>query len=269
MADWNAGIYDELSTPQQSWGEAVVARLALEGGETVVDLGCGTGRLTERVLERLPRGRVVAVDCSPAMLEVARANLRPRFPGRVAFVRADAAAPPFGAAADVVFSTATFHWVLDHDALFRGVFAALRPGGRLVAQAGGGPNLARLLARAKALVESRTFARFFDGWREPWRFEEADETAARLAAAGFVDVETSTHPAPVTFATAAEYENVLACVCVRHHIARLPIETQGPFVQALSAAAANDDPPFTLDYWRLNLSARKPRTRSTPCASSR
>jgi SAM-dependent methyltransferase len=97
------------------------------------------------------------------MLEVARATRRPRFPGRVAFVRADAAAPPFGAAADVVFSTTTFHWVLDHDALFRGVFATLRPGGRLVAQAGGGPNLARLLARATALVESRPFARSSTG----------------------------------------------------------------------------------------------------------
>jgi len=258
MSDWNAGVYDRLSTPQQSWGEAVLSRLAVDGSETVIDLGCGTGRLTERVLERLPRGRVVAVDYSPAMLEVARANLRPRFPGRVAFVRADAAAPPFTAAADVVFSTATFHWVLDHDALFRGVFAALRPGGRLVAQAGGGPNLARLLARAKTLVESPAYAGYFDGWYEPWLFEEAGEAAARLIAAGFVDVEVSTHPAPVTFATAGEYEDFLACVCVRHHIARLPAEVQTPFVKALSAEAARDDPPFTLDYWRLNLEGKRP-----------
>ncbi len=258
MTDWNAGVYDQLSTPQQSWGEAVLARLGLEGDETVIDLGCGTGRLTERVLERLPRGRLIAVDFSPAMLEVARANLRPRFPGRVAFVRADAASLPFQTAADVVFSTATFHWILDHDALFRSVFAALRPGGRLVAQAGGGPNLARLLARAKALVESPAYARHFDGWREPWLFEEAEEAARRLAAAWFVDVETSTHPAPVTFGTAGEYEDFLACVCVRHHIAQLPVEAQGPFVKALSAAAADDDPPFTLDYWRLNLEATKP-----------
>ena len=258
MPDWNADVYDQLSTPQQSWGEAVLARLALDGDETVIDLGCGTGRLTERVLERLPRGRVVAVDRSPAMLEVARANLRPRFPGRVTFVRADAAAPPFQAAADVVFSTATFHWVLDHDALFRGVFAALRPGGRLVAQSGGGPNLARLLARAKALVEGPAYSRHFGGWSEPWRFEGADEAARRLAAAGFAGVETSTHPAPVTFATAGEYEDFLACVCVRHHIAQLPIAAQGPFVKALSAQAAADDPPFTLDYWRLNLAATRP-----------
>lgn len=258
MSDWNAGVYDRLSGPQQSWGEAVLARLAVDGGETVIDLGCGTGRLTERVLERLPRGRVIAVDFSPAMLEVARANLRPRFAGHVAFVRADAAAPPFEAVADVVFSTATFHWILDHDALFRGVFDALRPGGRLVAQCGGGPNLARLLARAKALVESPAYTGYFDGWSEPWLFEEADEAAARLTAAGFVDVDVSTHPAPVTFATAGEYEDFLACVCVRHHIAQLPIDAQTPFVKALAAEAAHDDPPFTLDYWRLNLEGRRP-----------
>lgn len=267
MPDWDAGVYDRLSAPQQSWGDAVLARLALEGDETVMDLGCGTGRLTGRVLESLPRGRVVAVDYSPAMLEVARANLRPRFADRVAFVRADAARPPFHAVVDVVFSTATFHWVLDHDALFGGVFAALRPGGRLVAQCGGGPNLARLLARAKALVESQDYARYFGGWREPWLFEEADAAAARLTAAGFVNVEASTHPAPVTFATAGEYEDFLACVCVRHHIAQLPVEAQTPFVKALSALAADDEPPYTLDYWRLNLEAKRPENGESriPC----
>lgn len=258
-SDWNAEVYDRLSTPQQGWGQALVDRLAFRGDETVLDIGCGTGRLTERVLDRLPRGRVVAIDASPGMLEVARANLRPRFRSRVSFVRADAVALPFAEVADAVFSTATFHWVTDHDRLFRSVYAALRPGGRLVAQCGGGPNLARLLGRARRLAASPDNARYFEGWREALRFEEAAPTARRLEAAGFAGVETEIVPAPVSFATAQEFEDFLACVCVRAYVARLPDEARrARFLKALTAEAATDDPPFTLDYWRLNLSGTKP-----------
>jgi trans-aconitate 2-methyltransferase len=257
-SDWNADAYDKLSAPQQRWGEEILERLALCGTETLLDIGCGTGRLTERILPRLPRGRVVAIDRSPGMLQVARTNLRPRFPGRVWFVRADGAALPLRSVADVAFSTATFHWILDHSRLVESVFAALKPGGRLVAQCGGGPNLARLIGRASMLAARPEFARFFEGWRDPWRFEDAPSTARRLEAAGFIDVETSTHPAPVTFSSAAEFEDFLACVCVRSYLTRLPATEHETYLHSLSASAATDDPPFTLDYWRLNLSARKP-----------
>ena len=63
--DWNANSYDAISTPQQEWGAMVVERLSLRGDETVLDAGAGTGRVSEMVLERLPRGRLIAVDGSP------------------------------------------------------------------------------------------------------------------------------------------------------------------------------------------------------------
>ncbi len=257
MSDWDATTYDRLSAPQRGWGEATMEHLALAGDETLVDIGCGTGRLTERLLDRLPRGRVVALDRSINMLRTAMANLRPRFAGRVWFVRADGASLPLQQVADLVFSTATFHWILDHDRLFRSLFAALKPGGRLVAQCGGGPNLARLIGRTAALAAAPAYARFFEGWRDPWRFEEAEPAARRLRAAGFEAVETSTHAAPVTFSTREEFEDFLACVCVRNYLARLPDAEHQRFLHALSGQAAEDDPPFTLDYWRLNLRGRR------------
>ena len=109
-SDWDTTTYDRLSGPQQEWGAAVLNRLSVAGAETALDVGCGTGRLTEALLERLPRGRVVALDRSMNMLQVAIANLRPRFAGRVAFVRGDGTSLPFREAADIIFSTATFHW---------------------------------------------------------------------------------------------------------------------------------------------------------------
>jgi trans-aconitate methyltransferase len=256
--EWDAATYDRLSLPQQEWGASVLTRLPLAGDETALDVGCGTGRLTEALLTRLPRGRVTAIDRSPNMLQAARTNLRARFPGRVSFARADGAALPFRRVADVIFSTATFHWIPDHDRLFASLYAALRPGGRVVAQCGGGPNLARLLQRASALAATDRFRPFFAGWSDPWLFADADTTARRLEDAGFSDVETWVHPAPITFQTAAEYRDFLACVCVRAYCERLGSADREAYLDALTALAAADDPPFTLDYWRLNLSARRP-----------
>jgi trans-aconitate 2-methyltransferase len=230
----------------------------LSGGETLLDVGCGTGRLTEAVLARLPRARVVAVDRSPSMLQVAVTNLRSRFAGRVAFVRADGAALPFRDVADAVFSTATFHWLPDHERLFASLFAALKPGGRLVAQCGGGPNLARLLARAAALAASDRFAPHLTGWVDPWYFADVETTAWRLEAAGFMEVQTWAHPSPVSFQTARDYQDFLACVCVRAYCDRLPNPDRQAFLETLTALAAADDPPLTLDYWRLNLQGRRP-----------
>ncbi len=140
--DWDAATYHRISEPQVTWGRRVLDRLPLRGDETVLDAGCGTGRLTAELLERLPRGRVLALDNSPAMLAAAREYLAPRFGDRVSFVLADLqelADRPLPEPVDAIFSTAAFHWVLDHPRLFRGLYRALRPGGRLVAQCGGGP----------------------------------------------------------------------------------------------------------------------------------
>lgn len=239
----------------------MLARLELRGDETAADVGCGTGRLTRELVERLPRGRAIAIDSSAAMLVQARASLG----ARCAIVRADAAALPFARVLDLILSTATFHWVHDHEQLFATLFAALRPGGRLVAQCGGGPNLRRLLERADALMKRSEFALYFGDWCAPWNFADADPTRRRLEAAGFVNVVTVLYPSPVSFDTAEIYRDFLKTVCVRHHVARLPPEMQPAFTAQLADAAARDDPRFTLDYWRLDMSASVPflQSRST------
>src|SRR5258706_8156533 len=146
--DWDASTYDRGADPQTRWGGAVLERLPLTGDETVLDAGCGTGRVTELLVERLPRGRVIALDASPAMVEEARRRLA-RFGARVDFTVADLGRPfalPSGRPADAILSTATFHWVPDHDALFRNLAAVVRPGGSLVAQCGGDGNVASGMA---------------------------------------------------------------------------------------------------------------------------
>ena len=211
---------------------------------------------------------VVAVDRSEAMLREAAAQaVEPAGPHRlhddrpsvrVYFVRADGSALPFVDAFDAVLSTATFHWILDHDQLFASIYRALAPGGRLVAQCGGGANLGRLLDRAGVLIAAPALARYFDGWRGPWEFADVPTTIARLDRAGFTAIDVYLEPAPATFDDRESFREFVSCVCLRDHLTRLPEADRPGFLDVLADQASADSPPFTLDYWRLNMAATKP-----------
>ena len=258
--EWNAADYHRVSTPQAAWGRRVLARLDLDGAETVVDAGCGTGKLTFELLERLPRGRVICLDRSGNMLRVAREHLVSTFPDRVHFAQADLTRVPLAECADVVFSTATFHWVLDHPALFRALHDVLKPHGRLVAQCGGAGNLDCVHEHAARVMENARFEPYFRNWTRPWEFADAATTATRLAEAGFIDVDTSLEQAPTTFADARALGAFLTTVVLRPHLARLSEAVlQEAFVEQVVELSAAGTPALTLDYVRLNLSCRKRR----------
>jgi trans-aconitate methyltransferase len=234
-------------------------RLSLCGNERVVDAGCGTGRLTAALLARLPQGQLLAIDRSWNMLLTARANLRPDFGAQVKFARVELPSLPLSDWADLVFSTATFHWVRDHQTLFDNIFRALRPGGRLFAQCGGGPNLVRARALAEDLMQRQPFASYFSDWGAIWEYSTPEITAARLQRAGFADIATSLEEASTTLANEESYREFVTSVIFHAHLARLPEGSlRGEFIDTISARAAREDPPFTLDYWRLNIQGRRP-----------
>ena len=150
--EWDAAGYDALAEPQSRWGLRILERLELRGDETVLEAGCGTGRDTERLLSRLPHGRVIAVDGSARMLE----ELRRRLPGRLDRVEvrlADLARPlELRSRVDAVFSVATFHWIEDHESLFRNLASVLKPGGRLAADFGSRGNIAEVSAAVEEVT---------------------------------------------------------------------------------------------------------------------
>jgi trans-aconitate 2-methyltransferase len=257
LSDWDAVEYHRVSDPQVSWGRAVLARIDLHGDEHVIDLGCGTGRLTRELAARLPHGQLVALDASSGMLERARAHLADCRPaGR--FVRASLPDIPFAGWADVVFSTATFHWVPDHAALFRNIFAALEPGGILHAQCGGAGNLEAARAPARDAMQLPRFAPYFHDWQRVWEFADAQTTADRLAAAGFSEIETNLEEAPIRFENEADYRAFVRTVVFRLHLANLPAERQERFLDEMTQRASRLPQKLTLDYVRLNMRARRP-----------
>ena len=189
------------------------------------------------------------------MVEQARAYLEPDFGERIEVIRRDLLALNLDGVADVVFSTATFHWIPDQDGLFRNLARALKPGGRLLAQMGGKGNLQRTLRQVGAIERAPEFRAYFEGWDRPNVYPDKDETRQRLQAAGFHEIELELFPEPTSFSDATSFANFVRAVILRLNLQRLPDQSlRETFIDRLIDAASRDDPPYTLDYWRLNLS---------------
>jgi len=243
--EWDADTYDAVSDPQFNWGMEVLERLELRGDELVLDAGCGSGRVTAELVKRLPEGRLLAVDGSEAMV----AKARDRLGDRAAYLVADLSELELDEPVDLVFSTATFHWILDHDVLFRRLRAALRPGGRLVAQCGGEGNVAEH-ARVIASVAARPeFAAHFGEMTAIWNFASAEETERRLRDAGFAEARCRLEPRPVRPERPLEFTST---VTLGPLLAQLPSEQRRPFAEAI---LEESEKPLVLDYVRLNIEA--------------
>jgi trans-aconitate 2-methyltransferase len=259
--EWDSAAYHRLSDPQFGWALKVVKRLeslGLRGDEHILDAGCGSGRVTAELLHRFPHCHVTAVDASENMVREAQLTLQP-FGERVRVEKRDLLELPYSNIFDVVFSTAVFHWIKDHDTLFAVLFRVLRPGGTLLAQCGGGPNLKRLRDRITHLTESQKFRKFFEDWQRLWEYPGPELTIQRLERAGFKDVSSSLEPAPVAFTESEQYSDFLAAMILHPYIERLPPELEPEFRDALVRQATQDHPAFVFDYWRLNIYGRKPR----------
>ena len=186
----------------------------------------------------------IALDGSASMIEAARERLA-RFGDRIEYVVADLGVPlPIEGTVDAILSTATFHWVPDHDALFANLAAVMRPGGWLVAQCGGAGNIASI---------KRVLATIGDGWLGPAHFETAEATTRRLEAAGFVDIECWLHDEPTRFEAGEPFETYLRTVVLGAHLERLPPAEHDAFVHAVAEGVGEP----VIDYVRLNILARR------------
>lgn len=245
--DWDAASYQRVSVPHEEWARSILDRLELDGDETVLDAGCGSGRVTSLLIEQLPEGRVVAVDGSPSMVEKVRGVLRPQDEARVSdLVELELEEP-----VNAIFSSAVFHWVLDHDALFSALHRVLRSAGKFAAQCGGAGNIDRLREVTREVQDREPYAAHFEGFEEPWNYAGTEETEERLARAGFTDARAWLQPWRIVPPSPAEF---LATVCLGPHMDQLPENLREPFVVDVLAA---EPEPLALDYVRLNIEARK------------
>jgi trans-aconitate 2-methyltransferase len=246
VRSWHGATYDRLSTPMEAMGREVLERLPLQGSETVIDAGCGSGRVTEALLARVPHGRVIGVDASASMIESARERLGERAELHVA----DLIELHLGVRADAILSTATFHWIADHDALFCRLHTHLRPGAVLVAQCGGHGNIANVHGAAREVMARAPYTPHFEGWSGPWNFATPQDTERRLRAAGFAASRAWLQERPVTPEDPHAY---LTEINLGAHLGRLPEALHALFVDEVIERLGGA--PVTIDYVRLNIDA--------------
>ncbi len=247
--DWDAATYHRQAAPQEDWGREVLGRLELNGDETVLDAGCGSGRVTRLLLERLPRGRVIGVDASPSMIEEARRHLGED--DRVQLMASDLLEIELAEPVDAIFSNATFHWILDHDRLFRRLHTALRPGGILEAQCGGEGNVAEWKRAIDATKGDERFAPYLRGMPDSTNFASVGDAETHLRRAGFeigrLWLERKT-------VRPAEPRAFVRSVGLAKELAALPEELHDEYVDAILGSMPR---PVVMNYVRLNISARR------------
>jgi trans-aconitate 2-methyltransferase len=245
VRDWDGATYDRVSATMEEMGREVLARLELSGDETVLDAGCGSGRVTDALTARLPRGHVIAVDESSSMIQAARERLGPDADLRLMDLLELELEQPV----DAILSTATFHWIADHDRLFSRLRGALAPGGRLVAQCGGEGNIEILRGRASVLAAREPYAEHFEGWRAPWNYAGPEQTRERLLAAGFSSAECWLTPMPAQPEDPREY---LRTIVLGAAVQRLPEDLREPYMDDVMRELGT---PVVIDYVRLNIDA--------------
>lgn len=244
--DWDAATYDRVSDIQLTWAIEQLERLDLDGDEVVLDAGCGSGRVTALLADRVPRGRVYGVDVAPSMAAHAAEALGER----ATILCQDLVELSLPEPVDVVFSNATFHWVKDHDALFAAIHRTLKPGGRLLAQCGGRGNIDGFRTAADSVAAEEPFEHYFVGWERPWNYATDVDTAAALERAGFADVRCWLEPKAVT---PADPRAFVQTVCLVRHLDPLPDGLRGPFIDRVLKRTGD---PLVLEYVRLNMSGR-------------
>jgi trans-aconitate 2-methyltransferase len=245
VREWDGVSYDRISQTMEKLGLDVLDRLELQGDEAVLDAGCGSGRITQTLIERLPRGRVIAIDESPSMIAAARERLGPDADLRVGDLLELELEEPV----EAILSTATFHWIKDHERLFARLHAALTPGGRLVAQCGGEGNIDILRGTAREVIANEPYAEHLVGWQAPWNYAAPDVTRERLLAAGFQTAECWLQPAP---REPEDPRAFLSTIVLGPHVQQLPQALREPFMDDVLAAVGE---PVVVDYVRLNIDA--------------
>ncbi|MGH2925819.1 MAG: class I SAM-dependent methyltransferase [Solirubrobacterales bacterium] len=245
--DWDASTYHQVAHPQEEWGREVIERIGLAGSEAVLDAGCGSGRVTKLLVERLGDGRVVGVDASPSMIAKARETLG----DDVELIVSDLLDLELSEPVEIVFSNATFHWILDHRRLFERLHAALVPGGRIEAQCGGIGNTEEFLNSVENVNGDERFAPYLRGITSVWNFASPGDTEMRLQDAGFGEARCWLEDRPVE---PRDPRGFLEAVCLGPHLDRLPEELRGPYMDAALEVLPR---PLMLDYVRLNISASR------------
>jgi trans-aconitate 2-methyltransferase len=183
---WDAAFYAANSNAQLSWASELLEKLNLKGAESLLDIGCGDGKITAEIAYRLQKGNVVGIDSSEEMINFAVNNFpKEKFPN-LDFILLDARNLNSEEEFDFIFSNAVLHWIKDHRSLLKAIFNALRPKGRILLQMGGKGNCIDIMKAAGKAMKNPHWKSCFSDFINPYGFYDDIEYKEWLLEAGFI-----------------------------------------------------------------------------------
>ena len=243
---WDPDHYQKHAGYVPELGQSILERLAPMSGERILDLGCGDGALTVKLIEA--SADVVAVDASPDMVAAAR---RRGIDARVM----NGETLEFTKEFDAVFSNAALHWMRDAAAVLRGVFRALRPGGRFVAEAGGHGNVAAIHTALRAVL----IGRGLKPPMTPWSFPTANAYERLLTEVGFEVTRTELVPRPTPLPTGMDgWLDTFGAAFLEAAPKSDRTAVRNEAVDLLRPVLSDGDGKWHADYVRLRVEAKKP-----------
>ena len=179
---WDAKDYAQNSSAQESWANELVDKLALQGGERLLDIGCGDGKITNSIAQKLMNGTVVGIDRSESMIKLANSQFD--LP-HLSFYTMNATDISTPVKFDVAFSNAALHWVKDHSAVLRGLKKCLKQNSKILFQMGGYGNAQDVLEVVELVTASKEWAKYFNDFVYPYNFCSISDYEKWLPDAGY------------------------------------------------------------------------------------
>jgi trans-aconitate methyltransferase len=167
---WDAEDYKMYSKSQQIWAQELINKLNLKGHESVLDIGCGDGKITAEIAALLNSGSITGIDSSSEMIELAKSSFPESRHENLNFIVMNASDMSFEEEFNIVFSNAVLHWIKDHQPVLKGIYNSLKKGGTALLQMGGRGNAEDILAVLDRLIKSEEWRIYFEGFEFPYAF---------------------------------------------------------------------------------------------------
>lgn len=255
---WDARIYDKVSgNVQLKWGlKLLEKKQRWIGNEIVMDAGAGSGNLTKILANKVPNGRVYAVDADSNMVQQAKRNLSTHTNVQVVSSSMDKVRLP--TKLDVIFSNSALHWILDQEGVFLHFSQLLKPNGEILIECGGSENLERTLPIIFKITQFDQFKEYFTNWKQLWYFPKADETERLLQSAGFRDIQVNLSKKSTSFPDRESFAIFIKTVVMKPFLGYLhDSKKKDEFLDVFLTEFEHSGQPWLLDFVRLIIFARK------------
>jgi trans-aconitate methyltransferase len=240
---WNAEDYVKNSSAQEVWANELISKLTLNGHESLLDIGCGDGRITDKIAQRLPCGTVVGIDSSESMIALASKSFTRE---NLSFYTMDATDIHLDNTFDIAFSNATLHWVKDHQAVLSGLKNHLNPKAKILFQMGGYGNAAEIMNVVEQVTASSQWGAYFEGFDFPYHFYGIADYEQWLRTAGYEVIRIALIPKdmvhksrdelmgwlrttwfPYTDRLPEDRRELFLTILVREYIGKNPVDSKG------------------------------------------